>query len=120
MKLNRSILLLLTGSAMTAYAADNWPQWRGPLQTGAAPGANPPVRWSETENVKWKVRIAGDGTATPVIWEKMIFVQTAIPTGKKTEAATAAGDSSADQPRVPRPGPAGGVRSFGPAMMLSR
>ena len=24
-----------------------WPQWRGPLGTGAAPTADPPIRWSE-------------------------------------------------------------------------
>src|SRR5438876_989877 len=24
----------------------NWPQWRGPLQNGVAPQANPPTEWS--------------------------------------------------------------------------
>ena len=60
--------LSLAGSlafAATAVAASapnqNWPQWRGPLQTGVAPEANPPVTWSETNNVKWKVKIPGSG-----------------------------------------------------------
>lgn len=67
-----------TGSA-------NWPQWRGPLANGVAPEGNPPTTWSETENVKWKVKIPGSGTGTPIVWENQIFIQTAIPTGKKVE-----------------------------------
>ena len=57
----------------------NWHQWRGPHATGAAAGdANPPLTWSETENVRWKVAIPGMGHATPIVWEEKIFVQTAI------------------------------------------
>jgi outer membrane protein assembly factor BamB len=69
-------------------AEQNWPQWRGPLQSGVAPHADPPTEWSETKNVKWKVKITGEGTATPVIWENKVFVLTAIPTGKKVEPKT--------------------------------
>src|SRR5262245_33353007 len=44
------------GGAQPSPAGDlNWPQWRGPLANGVAPAANPPVTWSETENVRWKV-----------------------------------------------------------------
>src|SRR5262245_34005301 len=28
-----------------------WPQWRGPLATGVAPLAKPPIAWSEQTNV---------------------------------------------------------------------
>lgn len=57
----------------------NWHQWRGPHATGAAASdANPPLTWSETENVRWKVAIPGMGHATPIVWEEKIFVQTAI------------------------------------------
>ena len=94
--------------AFTAATAStpnqNWPEWRGPLQNGVAPAANPPVTWSETSNVKWKVKLPGSGQATPIIWEDRIFIQTAIPTGKKIEAKPA---ESGDEP--PRKGdrPAG-------------
>src|SRR6185369_4035620 len=66
-------------------ARRNWPQWRGPLATGAAPEADPPLEWSETKNVKWKVQIPGSGSASPVVWGDRVFVLTAVPTGKKTE-----------------------------------
>lgn len=26
---------------------NNWPEWRGPLRTGVAPFADPPIQWSE-------------------------------------------------------------------------
>lgn len=63
--------------------ADNWHQWRGPDATGVSTTADPPVAWSEDENVKWKVAIEGQGTSTPIIWGDKVFVLTAINTGVK-------------------------------------
>jgi outer membrane protein assembly factor BamB len=65
-----------------------WAQWRGPLATGVAPEANPPLEWSETKNVKWKIKIPGFGTSTPIIWGNRIFILTAIPMAKKGDAKT--------------------------------
>ena len=93
----------LVFAAVTVAASapnDNWPQWRGPLQNGVAPAANPPTTWSETNNVKWKVKIPGNGQATPIIWDDRIFIQTAIPTGKKVEAKPA---EAGEQPPAARP-----------------
>src|SRR6266545_6865192 len=56
-----------------------WPQWRGPLMNGVGPHADPPIEWSETKNIKWKVEIPGKGSATPVVWGERIFVLTAVP-----------------------------------------
>ena len=66
------------------FAADeqNWPQWRGPLGTGVAPNADPPVVWSETKNIRWKVELPGKGHSTPIIWGDQIFLTTAIPFGE--------------------------------------
>src|SRR6266404_6362487 len=92
-------LALSCGVAAAALATTtserNWPQWRGPLQNGTAPAADPPTTWSETNNIRWKVKIPGEGSATPLVWDNLIFVQTAVATGKKgepkpTEAAQAA------------------------------
>src|SRR5918999_3997024 len=77
--------------APTADEARNWPQWRGPLGTGEAPQAKPPIEWSETKNVRWKVAIPGVGKSTPVVWNDLVFVTTAIPKpGTKPAAADAA------------------------------
>jgi outer membrane protein assembly factor BamB len=72
-----------------ADALDNWPQWRGPLVSGFAPNADPPTEWSETRNVKWKVKLPGSGTATPIIWGDRVFILTAVAAENKAEAAPA-------------------------------
>lgn len=62
-------------------AINNWPQWRGPLGTGVAPNANPPIVWSEGKNIRWKVPLPGKGHSTPAVWGNRIFITTAIPYG---------------------------------------
>jgi outer membrane protein assembly factor BamB len=81
---------LATASAALAQnsnsaALDNWAQWRGPISTGVAPHGDPPTEWSETKNVKWKVKVPGDSTATPIIWGDKIFLTTAIETEQEGE-----------------------------------
>ncbi|HYV29030.1 MAG TPA: PQQ-binding-like beta-propeller repeat protein [Candidatus Eisenbacteria bacterium] len=83
------LLWVCAVSAASSLAEANWPQWRGPLQNGVAPMADPPVAWSETNNVKWKVKIPGSGRATPIIWGNQVFIQTGVPTGKKAEQPAA-------------------------------
>jgi outer membrane protein assembly factor BamB len=72
----------------------NWPQWRGPLMNGVNPTADPPVTWSETSNIKWKVKIPGQGLATPLVWGDQVFIQTAILVPKAKDSPDAKSDSS--------------------------
>lgn len=65
-----------------APALEQWGHWRGPLQSGVGPRAEPPVTWSEDENVRWKVALAGKGHSTPVVWEGRVFVTSAVPVGE--------------------------------------
>ena len=60
---------------------DQWAQWRGPLGTGVAPRAHPPLEWSEDKNIRWKITIPGKGHSTPIIWGSRIFLTTAVPVG---------------------------------------
>jgi len=69
-----------------APADRNWGQWRGPRADGVAPHADPPIEWSESKNVKWKLAIPGEGNATPIVWDNLVFVQAAVPVGSKPEA----------------------------------
>ena len=61
-----------------------WHQWRGPHMTGVSPSADPPLEWSETKNVKWKIAIPGKGHATPIIWKDRIFILSAVETEKES------------------------------------
>jgi outer membrane protein assembly factor BamB len=67
--------------ARPAELAHGWAQWRGPLATGVAPHADPPVRWSESENVRWKSAVPGKGHSSPVLWGERVFLTTAVPFG---------------------------------------
>ena len=65
---------------MTAdVRADNWAHWRGPTGNGVAPDANPPVEFDSRKNVKWKVKIPGRSSGSPVVWEDRVFVVTSEP-----------------------------------------
>ena len=80
--------LLLALEALAAgprdnAAENNWPQWRGPLATGVAPHADPPLVWNEADgtNIRWKTAIPGRGHSTPIVWGERIFLTTAIAYG---------------------------------------
>ncbi|MCA9200451.1 MAG: PQQ-like beta-propeller repeat protein, partial [Planctomycetales bacterium] len=84
-------LTTLLGSLGTADESDRklvasqWGHWRGPLLTGEAPAANPPLTWSENENLAWKTAIPGKGHSSPVVWKDRIFLTTAEPFGEELE-----------------------------------
>lgn len=63
----------------------NWPQWRGPYATGIVSIGDPPIEWSESKNVKWKVEIPGKGHSTPIVWEDQIILLSAVQTEKTVE-----------------------------------
>ena len=70
----------------------NWPRWRGPLDTGVAPGSNPPIEWSESENIRWKAPIPGQGHAAPIIWNDRVYIMTAVKTDR-----TVSGDDTEER-----------------------
>ena len=77
----------LLGAAKDPAADRYWAQWRGPDATGVARHANPPVEWSETKNIRWKVEIPGRGSSSPIVWGDRIFLLTAVPVGVDHTAA---------------------------------
>lgn len=76
----------------------DWAQWRGPAFNGTAPGATPPATWSESQNVKWKFKIPGFGSSSPIVWKNQVFILTAIPSGKKIETPAAPEPPEENQP----------------------
>ncbi|HAV63132.1 MAG TPA: hypothetical protein DCY13_12300 [Verrucomicrobiales bacterium] len=66
------------GAEATSESSKYWPQWRGPNWNGVAAHSDPPINWSETENIKWKTAVPGAGWATPIIWRDRIFLLSAI------------------------------------------
>ncbi|HSR69661.1 MAG TPA: PQQ-binding-like beta-propeller repeat protein [Acidobacteriota bacterium] len=97
-----AVLLLMVALAVEEVAepaaADGyWPQWRGPLGTGVAPEADPPIEWGEDKNVRWKIALPGKGHSTPVIWGDRIFLTTAVPFGEEQEPVPVDAKNAHDQ-----------------------
>lgn len=70
-----------------------WSQFRGPNSDGHVAGPATPLVWSDTENVVWKVPIAGLGWSSPVVVEGRIFLTTAVPQGEGLSLRALALDS---------------------------
>src|SRR4051812_16028425 len=66
---------------LCAALSSSWPQWRGPLANGTAPQANPPTRWSENKNVRWKIPLPGKGHSTPIVLGDYVYLMAAAPIG---------------------------------------
>jgi outer membrane protein assembly factor BamB len=90
----------LSGDMGAQQGADRfWAQWRGPFATGVSRTATPPVEWSESKNIRWKVPIPGRSSSTPVIWGDRIFLLTAV----AADPASVAGLAPRGSVPVPSP-----------------
>jgi outer membrane protein assembly factor BamB len=68
-----SVLLVFLVQATAATAGD-WPQFRGPGGTAVSDETGLPVKWSATENVRWKAELPGRGVSGPVIAAGRVYV----------------------------------------------
>ena len=66
----RALLALLVPCANAAQ----WPSWRGPNGDGTSPEKTLPLKWSPTENVKWKAPLPEPGDSSPIVWDDKIFI----------------------------------------------
>jgi outer membrane protein assembly factor BamB len=80
--MNRIVALFALLSLSTFAVADDWPAWRGSTGQGYCFEKNLPTKWSEKENVKWKIKLDHPGYSTPIVWKEKIFVTLATPDGK--------------------------------------
>jgi outer membrane protein assembly factor BamB len=64
----------LFGWAAVFSRAENWPQWRGPFLNGSTSETNLPDSFSKTENVLWSTPMPGPSSATPIVWDDTVFV----------------------------------------------
>ncbi|MEO5803256.1 MAG: PQQ-binding-like beta-propeller repeat protein [Verrucomicrobiota bacterium] len=79
-------LTVASFSTLTLFANSDWPQFRGPTGQGHSDAKGVPLHWSETENVKWKRPIPGQGWSSPVILGNQIWMTTALENGKSLRA----------------------------------
>jgi outer membrane protein assembly factor BamB len=63
-----------------SFGVNDWPWWRGPGRNGIASAEqSPPLTWSETENVLWKVPVPGRGHGSAAVIGDQVFLAVADP-----------------------------------------
>ena len=75
----RTLAALLIACAVAPLGAENWPQWRGPSHNGISGEKNLPIKWTQTENILWKLPMPALSGSTPIIWGDRIFLNVADP-----------------------------------------
>src|SRR5215471_17354816 len=79
-----AFIAVVLASGLSAARAD-WPEFRGPSGDGhGSKGDSPigfPLRWSETNNIRWKTAIPDKGWSTPVVMGGQVWVTTATEDG---------------------------------------
>ena len=78
MRLRGLILALCVTTTTIPLTADDWREFRGPTGQGHAPDTNPPIEWSETENIAWKSEVPGRGWSSPVIADGRLWITTSV------------------------------------------
>jgi len=68
------LFLILVFFVSYKAPAEDWPQWRGPYFNGSTDEKNLPTDWSTTDNIAWRVDLAGCAAATPIIFADRVFL----------------------------------------------
>jgi outer membrane protein assembly factor BamB len=69
-----TLLLILTTTS--AWAQENWPQFRGESAGVVADNPALPDHWGPDENIAWEIEMPGRGWASPIVWGDHVFVLT--------------------------------------------
>ena len=83
MRIFVSLIIGLICFSPSLWSANQWPTWRGPNADGTVTDCQPPTQWSATQNIKWKVKLPGTGSSTPIIWNEKLFLLLAESTDKQ-------------------------------------
>ena len=71
---------------IVALLLAQWPQFRGPDGNGVSSAAGLPLKWSETENVRWKTPVHGRAWSSPIVLGGQVWMTTATPDGRQLYA----------------------------------
>jgi len=79
-------LIFAVGLTAVSLAVADWPEFRGPGGEGLSEQPDLPLKWSESQNVRWKVPIPGEGWSSPTIFDGRIWITTATDGGRSLRA----------------------------------
>lgn len=69
-----SVALIVVLCSVSAYANDNWPQWRGPVGTGKTSAAASVTTWGPDQNIRWRTELPEAGNSTPIVYGEKVFL----------------------------------------------
>jgi outer membrane protein assembly factor BamB len=82
--IRHALRALIVVSLTSAFGlAGDWPAFRGPYGNGISTEKNVPLKWSKTENIKWKAALPAPGNGSPIVSKGKVFVTVATDAGKK-------------------------------------
>lgn len=67
-------VLTFTLMITSLVPAADWPRFRGPNGEAVSTDTNLPVKWSTTENLRWKTELPARGVSSPVVVGDIIYV----------------------------------------------
>ncbi|MEM7700241.1 MAG: PQQ-binding-like beta-propeller repeat protein, partial [Verrucomicrobiota bacterium] len=79
---SKTLTIVAVVAPLCLDASEDWLSWRGEGNRGVSETAEPPLTWSETSNIDWKVPIEGEGTSSPIVVGDRVFITTARDTGE--------------------------------------
>ena len=79
----RILKVLIWVTVGVEAVAGNWPAWRGADGTGISDETGLPIRWSSSENIRWKIPLAEPCNSTPIVWDDQIFLTQGVDGGKR-------------------------------------
>ena len=66
-------------------SAANWPGFRNDGH-GISSEKNVPLKWSKTENVRWRTALPDRGNSSPIVWEGKVLIAQAVGTKRSVMA----------------------------------
>jgi outer membrane protein assembly factor BamB len=63
--------------SVAQLSAANWPAFRNDGH-GISSEKNAPLKWSATENVRWRTALPDKGNASPIVWGDKVFITQAV------------------------------------------
>lgn len=68
----------------TLVLAEDWPEFRGPMQNGHSSATRLPVKWGTASGVAWKAQLPGRAWSSPVVIGGRIYLTNAVGQGDST------------------------------------
>ncbi len=69
-------LLALAFATTTLHAATStdWPRFLGPTGAAIVTESTAPLKWSDSENIRWKAEMPGPGSSSPIVFGDKVFI----------------------------------------------